>query len=152
MKTFLRSNWKGLFYGAIWIVATIFSIVFWTNDLKLRELYRLTTIGVKTQGIVTDKIKENHQRVKYSFRVDGVTYVWGGFAGDINKKFDQVSIGEVVPIVYEPNNPQNSAMGDPISSFYNELAFGIFASLMPTFAALVFGIRELIRRFPNVPD
>ena len=101
-------------------------------ETKLPDTYRLMKTGLTIRGEVTNKQAANHQTVNYSFVVDGKTYTWGGHAGDIGKEFSQISIGQQVPVTYEPDNPTNSCLGDPDVIFYPDLRLSIFASLFPT--------------------
>ena len=92
----------------------------------------------------------NHQRIRYSFQFQGQTYYWGGFAEDINKKFEQIALGEEISITYEQDNPNNSCMGNPRKTFYPNLRLSIFISLLPTIAiALRFIINELFKSNPE---
>jgi hypothetical protein len=145
MGTQYQKNWKLIFGVSGWIIATIGFAGFAAANLKLPSLFRLLTGGVETGGVITDKIRENHQRIRYSFTVDGHTYTWGGFSGDIEKTFDQVNVGDPVSITYEKDNPTNSCLGDPRNTFYPNLRMAIFMSLIPTIAIALFGVVSVVK-------
>lgn len=130
-----------LVFLLLWLGSTTYAIGFCITTFKLTELYRLTQYGARTEGIVTEKVPENHQRIKYSFSVEGKNYNWGGFAGDIGKNFDQISVGQEIPVTYEINNPNNSCMGLPETTFYPNLRLSIFISLFPTIALVILAIK-----------
>jgi hypothetical protein len=147
-KMFVR-NWKPILWVSIWFVGTLLAFGISVTNLKMLELYRLMTNGVGTTGSVTEKIRENHQRIRYSFQVDGKTYAWGGFSGDIGKQFDQISLGDQVPITYETGNPENSSLGDPRTTFYPNLRLTIFISLFPTIAIALNALVSVIMKNPK---
>lgn len=152
MVDFHQKKWKVFFWIAAWATATILALVFCIRTFKLTELNRLMVEGVKTTGVIIEKNRENHQRIRYNFSVNSIKYTWGGFAGDLGKGFDQISVGETVLVTYEKENPQNSVLGNPENTFYPNLRLSIFISLFPTIAGAILGITYLIKNAPPLDD
>lgn len=121
------------------------------TNLNIVQLYRLSNGGVKTAGVVFEKDRENHQRIKYQFSVDGQTYRWGGFSGDLGMEFDEIRIGQQVTITFEAGNPSNSCLGEPESTFYPNLRLAIVGSLLPSLALALFGIVRAFKNSKRVP-
>ena len=127
----------------LWVGSTAIAVSFCATKFKLFDLYRLTKSGVVTDGKITDRLPNQHRRLSYSFIAEGRTYQWGGFAGDIGKEFDEISIGERVLITYDPADPGISTLGRPEPSLYSNLLLSIFISLMPTITFVILVVRDL---------
>lgn len=135
MKSIVR--WRNVLYFVLSLLATVYAVGFSLTSFQIFEAYQLVRNGTKSTGLVFDKDRENHQRIRYRFTLDGKTYHSSGFSADTGKSFDEIQIGQSVPITYETGNPYNSTIGDSESTFYPNLRLAIFVSLFPTFALCV---------------
>ena len=77
------------------------------------EYQHLAESGVKIVGRVTAKEPENHNAIRYSFKLNGLSFHGIGRAGGENPPFDQLQVGCEVVIYYDPENPESSVLRDP---------------------------------------
>jgi hypothetical protein len=121
--------------------------------LNLRKFYVLSERGVSAQGQITRTEPENHGAIHYSFSVRQQTYSGIGGAGDMHRKFDEVTVGDAVPVVYEPADPETSCLGDADKQF-TSLKHGVFAAphykAMNSFRELVEQLHAAHSDFSNV--
>jgi hypothetical protein len=147
-----KKNWLSIVWIFIWLLSTMYAVFFGLTNFKVAETYRLLRSGVETNGVITDKMRQNHQRIQYSFKVDEKKYSFSGFAGDLGKDFDQISIGEKVKVIYESTNPSNSCLGNCENIFYAELRFVVFLALIPTIAIILLQVSYLLKEIETKPD
>lgn len=104
---------KLLLLGTVWLaLAAVFALI---GSRLFRTPYdRLVIHGRRTEGWVTLKEPDNHQNVHYTFIVNSQTYtgIGHGRQGGL-PDFEQVQVGQKVPVVYDPADPNVSSMGDP---------------------------------------
>ncbi len=97
------------------------------------QYYRLTTGGILVQGQVIAKEPTNHRLIRYSYVVHQTTYFGSQSGGYGNVDFNQIRIGDRVPVFYLPHEPKRSCLGNPADLLLNEsmvIAFtAIFAPL-----------------------
>jgi hypothetical protein len=98
----------------LWLAATTAAALAGVAILNVEDAYHLTTRAKQTEGVVTDTDAANHRVVHYSYSVNQQTYRYGGFSGDIHRRFEDIKPGDKVPVVYDSVNPQVSTMGDPV--------------------------------------
>ena len=129
-----------------WLILTLGCAVFATIKLDIPRYYFLTSRGVQTIGQVTSKDPEEHGTVHYSYVVEGKSYTWGGFSGDIDRDFDEIKAGDPVPCVYDPVKPSSSSLGDPRPQFDSLVRGAIFFTLFPTLFWIFYNIQTAIKR------
>lgn len=96
--------------------------------------YRRLSNGVGTHGKIIAKEPENHQIVRYSFRVGQQSFEGVGHGGRGNPPFQQLSVGDPVLVFYDAANPNLSVMGNPSSHQNVELGGIVFLVLfLPLF-------------------
>ena len=81
--------------------------------LDWAKWHGLAERGVEAEGRVIAKEPENHEFVRYSYVVGGETYSGVGSAGRGNPEFEQLNTGDRVKVFYDPDNPNESILGDP---------------------------------------
>ena len=138
---------KKLVFVLLWLCSTSITAIFCVATFKLPKLYRLIEYGVRAQATVTEKLPDNHQGILYSFEVDGRKYSRGDVSLYLDKDFEQISIGDVVPVTYEKDNPENSILGNPEPVFYSYAKFSVFISFFPTIALIIFALKYF-----NLPE
>jgi len=114
---------------------------------KWHELERLTHKGIQTRGRVTAKEPFNHQVIRYEYRVDSGRYAGSSSAGFGGlPQFDQIRVGDEVPVTYLPESPSVSVAGNP-RDLYGSWS-GLLFVVMPLLIAigLVVGIIRRARR------
>ena len=97
--------------------------------------------SVRTVGNVTAKEPDNHNFIRYSFSVDHNLFSGVGNAGGENPSFDDLKVGDPVTVYYDPNNPDNSFLGDPkrqaASATAGLIFITVFGSLLTMFGLYV---------------
>src|SRR5262245_17046407 len=89
----------------IWIASTVVFALIGVVVMDWEKWHSLAKYGVATEGIVEDKEPENHNFIRYSYSVHANHYSGLGSAGGENPNFDQLIIGELVKVVYDPRDP-----------------------------------------------
>jgi hypothetical protein len=95
---------------------------------------RCVYTGVHTQGRITAKEPVNHHSIRYAFSVGGQQFTGAQMAGIVGIPFDSVTVGDAVPVVYDPRNPTKSFPGDP-SALLSWCYIGLFV-WVPLFCML----------------
>jgi hypothetical protein len=75
---------------------------------------RLAHAGIQTSGTVTAKEPNNHQSIRYEYSVGSTRYTGisaAGFGG--LPPFDQIRVGDQIPVSFLPQRPTISLPGDP---------------------------------------
>ncbi|MFL6230830.1 MAG: DUF3592 domain-containing protein [Pyrinomonadaceae bacterium] len=123
--------------ATIWLALSVGFALFGVTVLDWRSYHHLAQHGIRTYGQVTAKDPANHQSVRYSYVVGGTSYTGIGQAGEGNPEFDQLREGESVIVVYDPDKPELSNMGDA-NSYVGGLNAGILflATVAPTIAVI----------------
>ncbi len=70
------------------------------------------------------------------------TYSGVGSAGNMYRKFDEVIVGDTVPVVYDPGDPKSSCLGDANKQFKSLTHGVLFISLFPTFSLFVYYLKK----------
>jgi hypothetical protein len=97
----------------IWLVfAVVFAFVL---GAIFRPPYdQLARDNVPTVGWITLKEPKNHQNVHYAFSADSQIHEGVGHGGEGGiPAFDELQIGQKVPVFYDSANPKLSSLGDP---------------------------------------
>ena len=139
---------RGLLHSRFfwWLILTLGCAVLAAIMLDIPRYYYLTRRGVQTIGQVTSKDPEEHRTVHYSYVVEGKTYSWGGFSGDIGRDFDEIKVGDLVACVYDPLKPSSSTLGDPCPQLSSLVRGAIFFTLFPTLFWISYKVQTAIKR------
>jgi uncharacterized protein DUF3592 len=118
----------------LWLAgASLIAIVL--GSVNIPRLYSLSRRGITTCGTIAAEEPNNHRTLRYSYQVNGETYSGGqqGYGGDLLA----FSSGCAIVVVYLPEDPHISCIGDPTSMLNNE-AIPVLLSMLifPTFALL----------------
>jgi hypothetical protein len=113
---------------AVWLV---FAGLGFAIGLTLTDWlrYRSLSSGVGTYGRVIAKEPENHQIVRYSFKLGQQSFEGVGHGGRGNPPFQQLNVGDQVVVFYDAANPNVSVMGNPSSHQKVELGGIVFLVL-----------------------
>jgi hypothetical protein len=122
----------------LWLAgAAVFAVSFGLGAGRSAwNFYRLSHDGVLTQGTVIGLEPENHNTVRYTYKVNGQTYARAdqGFSG--------FAVDQTVPVYYLPQQPDVSSVGDPDSLLTNELFPLVLATVtFPLFAIVAYAVR-----------
>lgn len=117
------SWWNGLIVLP-WVIGAIFCITGWWMQRQVAARQLTTT------GIVTEHQPSNHNRFGYVFKVGAKSY-----SGWQSPKADELRIGTVVTVYYDPRDPSTNALTD-----FNELSVQTFGPV----PLMLFGIGGVV--------
>ena len=113
--------------------------------MNVRKFYLLSERGVLIQGQVTKTEPQNHHAVYYSYSIDQRDYSGVGSAGNMNRRIDEVTVGDKAPVTYDSLNPESSCLGDPNKQLSSLMRGVIFISLFPTLCFFSYFVKKGIR-------
>ena len=121
------------------VATTIYALFGFLIFPKWKELERLAHAGKQTAGHVTAKEPDNHQNLRYEYKVDSRIYSGrcsSGFGG--LRPFLEIMIGDEIPVSFWTEHPDISVLGDPDDLFmsWSGLLFGV----LPAFSLIAGGI------------
>jgi Protein of unknown function (DUF3592) len=97
----------------IWILLACLFGFLGIKTLNWSEYCHLAASAVKTTGRVIAKEPENHHFIVYSFDVGARSYSGKGNGGGENPEFEELQIGDPISVYYDPQNPNDSFLGNP---------------------------------------
>jgi len=125
----LKSIFIGLAFGIVAYAALYIS----SNQNRYESL---SIEGRRVTGTVVAKQPENHRAIVYQFNAGDIDFTGiGGANGGIS--FDEVEVGSSVPVVYDPDYPLNSLLGDPAIVAESNSRFFVPASVFLGFVMTV---------------
>jgi hypothetical protein len=131
----------------IWLVLACVSAMVPFFLLDTFKYYRLSTVGILTQGRVIAKEPDNHQFIRYSYRDSNQTYTGIGSAGYGNPSFKDINVGQLVRVFYDPEDPRKSCLGDPTPRVQQTLfGIGFVAVLFPSFSIIALYYKGFLRK------
>jgi hypothetical protein len=85
--------------------------------------YRQVAVrGVRTQGEVTEVVREGHTRAEYTYSVAGRRFAGDGRPGPPNPALRDLQVGQDVVVYYDPISPDFSVLGSPGPIYRSETA------------------------------
>ncbi len=66
-----------------------------------------------TKGAVSEKHPNDHLGISYTYEVDGHLYTGASYAGQLNRVFDEIRLGDLVTVFYDEHRPSNSTVEVP---------------------------------------
>jgi ABC-type antimicrobial peptide transport system permease subunit len=66
-----------------------------------------------TNGTIVQKFPNNHLGIHFTYEVDGRTFEGDGYAGQINRAFDEIQLGDTVTVFYDKQSPSSSTLEVP---------------------------------------
>lgn len=106
------------------------------------DYYRLRKGGVLAEGTALGR--KPHDQIEYSFTVDGRAYSNVGIPGMGAPRFEEIAVGQRLPVYYLPKSPEVSCLGDPGELLRNELPPVLLVVVF--FPSAIIGIFVLKRR------
>jgi hypothetical protein len=73
------------------------------------------------KGTITNKFPNNHLGISYNYQVDGHPYEGTGYAGQINRAFEGIHIGDTVSVFYNARWPDSSTLDSPSVLFVRSI-------------------------------
>ena len=110
--------------------------------LEVPKYYALNNRGLTTEGEIVELQPTNHRSVVYRYQAGGENLTGSGRAGDIYREFDDLRIGQKVPVIYDPPEVSVSCLGDPRRQLNSRLRGTVFLSVMPSLAIVILLIRR----------
>jgi len=132
----------------IWIVlmGIGYKVIYSITDYSEEFVWAETAPAV--YGKVTSKEPDNHSRINYTYKVNGLEYAGSSRAGAGNPGFDDIEIGQQVIVIYDSADPGKSMMGyyQPVRDPFIYISSVVFATI-PTVMIFIMlmGIRYVIR-------
>lgn len=123
----------------VYVVLVLLFLLIGLNVLDWSHYRNLAKKAVKITGHVISKEPENHRFVRYSFDLDSRSYTGIGNAGGENHEFDQLRLNDPVVVYYDPDDPNNSFLGNPKRQFESATTGLIFMILFGP-AVCMFGL------------
>jgi hypothetical protein len=127
-----------------WTICTLLAAVVAAILFEVPKYYRLYTSGVAVTGRIIDLQPENHGSVIYAYQVGGRSYEGGGHAGDIHSHFDDLRVGQEVPVVFDPHKEEVSCLGEPLKHLRSLLMLTAFLASSPTLLLLALKVRQFL--------
>jgi hypothetical protein len=113
----------------IWLASTIIFAAIGFRVLDWQKWHDLARHGIETSGQVVGKEPKNHEFIRYSYDVGQQAYSGLGSAGRGNPEFEQLKIGDVIKVFYDPGNPEVSIPGDRESQARSSTAGVLFLAI-----------------------
>jgi uncharacterized protein DUF3592 len=132
-----------------WLLSTLCAIALGVFMLEVPKYYAFETRGLKTEGRIIELQPQNHRAVVYRYQVDGRGFTGSGRAGDVYREFDELRVGQEIPVIYDPDDVSISCMGDPQRQLSSRLRGTAFLSAMPSLAMIILMIRKGAKADPS---
>lgn len=104
-----------LVLAVTWAVFAAIGNIIGYISLGQEKAEYLANHGASAVGRIEAKMPEQHRSVVYSYNADNVRYTGIGSATWSGRDYDQLAVGNDVAIVYDPDFPSTSFLGDPRS-------------------------------------
>jgi hypothetical protein len=114
-----------------WLALTVVFFGIGLVCFNPRPDYRLAKSNLPTEGRVTALEPDNHQIVRYTYRVGPQEYAGSGHGGQGNPAFKDITVGQSVIVYYDPTRPTVSTLGSPASPLFGNVLGVIFVTLLP---------------------
>ncbi len=119
-------------YAITWCLLAA-TFVFGFGRLNWASFHRLTVQGVSGQATVIELLPKIHNTLRYEYHIAGHTFHGQMQSWPPNPPLEQLAVGQSVVIVYDPEHPENSALGDPHPMLENEtISIAFIAIVFPT--------------------
>ena len=113
------------------------------GSLNWASYRRLAARGVSAQAKVVELLPNNHNTVRYEYRVAGRTFQGRMQSWQPNPPREQLRIGQQLVIYYNPDQPGESVLGDPTPILKNEsISIGLAAVVFPSMTLVAWAWRE----------
>jgi hypothetical protein len=95
----------------VWVTLTILVAVFGSRSvLKSSSISRYAQ---STEASVVGLVPEQHQSFDYRYRVGNRTFFGRSTAGEADKAFESLRVGDTVTVFYDSTHPEKSTAGPP---------------------------------------
>jgi Protein of unknown function (DUF3592) len=113
------------------------------GSLNWRFYRRMTTDGVAGQANVIELLPMDHKTVRYRYHVAGREFHGQRQSWPPNPPLEELAIGQMVVVYYDPEHPEQSVLGDPRPMLENEtIAVTIAATGIPTMLVILWAWRH----------
>ncbi|HEY4951895.1 MAG TPA: DUF3592 domain-containing protein [Verrucomicrobiae bacterium] len=123
-------------YVITWLALAV-AIAIGIGSLNWPAYHRMAASGVPGQATVIELLPKIHNTVRYEYHVGGQIFQGQMQSWQPNPPLEQLSIGQLLVIYYDPNNPRASVLGDPKPMLENEtISVALATIVIPTFIVL----------------
>lgn len=122
---------------SVWVTLACIFAAIGIISLDWLKYRRLSKFGIQTEAQVTAKEPDNHKFVRYSYKVKQQVYHGTGNAGRGNPAFENIGVGDTLKVSYDPNNPNESFLGNPSEQFVSISRGVVFLILAGPIFALI---------------
>ena len=136
---------KGKRAFRFWLICTVLAAASASVVFEVPKYTRLLVSGHETTGRIADLQPERHGSVIYEYQVVGHSYKGAGHAGDIPAHFDELRVGQEVPVFFNPRSEDVSCLGEPGKHVRSLLMLTLFLATAPTFFLLAIAVRRMAR-------
>jgi hypothetical protein len=95
----------------VWIGLTALVAVF--GSASVLKSSSISRHAQTTQASVVALVPEQHQSFDYRYRVGTHTFLGRSTAGDADRSFESMRVGDTVTIFYDSTHPEQSTAGPP---------------------------------------
>ena len=94
----------------VWLALTLvfFAMARWFFGSDLR----FSRMTAETTGFVTEKLPDDHEKIRFRYTLNGADYSGVGATDFGNPSFDDIAIGQKIIVFYDPENPTSATSGD----------------------------------------
>ena len=133
-------------YTITWLVLAVV-VAIGIGSLNLPTFYRLAERGVSEKATVVELFPQNHNTVRYEYKVAGQVLQRRMGSSQPNPPSGQLAIGQSVVIYYDPQHPEVSVLGDPKLMMRSEMVPVVLAAIIfPTFLVVVLAWKDHERK------
>jgi hypothetical protein len=120
----------------VWVALTILVAI--VGSLSVLKSSSLSRHAQSTQAAVVGLVPEQHQSFDYGYRVGNRTFFGRSTAGEADKTFESLHVGDTVTVFYDSTHPEKSTAGPPDMPKIEGIGGVIAACAIVPFALMYF--------------
>jgi Protein of unknown function (DUF3592) len=136
---------KGPKAVVLWAIFTVLAAAIAAIVFEVPKHARLLASGVEVRGGIIALQPDNHGSVIYEYETGGYSYKGAGHAGDIGANFDDLRVGQEVPVFFDPERREVSCLGEPSEHLNSLLFLTAFLASSPTLFVVALKVRKFAR-------
>lgn len=128
----------------VWIGLTVLVALF--GSLSVLRSSSLSRHYQRADGTVVGLVPEQHRSFDYRYRVGSRSYFGRATAGEADRRFGSLRVGETITIFYDSTNPDRSTAGPPDMPLINAIG-----GLVAACAIVPFVLMYIMHRAQMLP-